>query len=89
MLEMWDAWSNRREPPSAIPWFPELIPRLGGAINVPMSNPFIPCGYLPILSNGHGMPSIVRPQALVSRALPVLFFATPIFIAVQLAVPKP
>ncbi|XP_019242341.1 PREDICTED: uncharacterized protein LOC109222434 [Nicotiana attenuata] len=28
MMEMWDAWSNGKEPPSVIPGFPELLPRV-------------------------------------------------------------
>ncbi|XP_070020305.1 uncharacterized protein [Nicotiana sylvestris] len=27
MMEIWDAWSNGREPPTTIPGFPELLPR--------------------------------------------------------------
>ncbi|XP_019235359.1 PREDICTED: uncharacterized protein LOC109215702 [Nicotiana attenuata] len=29
ILEMWDAWSNGKEPPSTIPGFPKLLPRTG------------------------------------------------------------
>ncbi|XP_070006112.1 uncharacterized protein [Nicotiana sylvestris] len=70
---MWDAWSNGREPPSAIPGFTELIPRSSEVTNAPVPNPLIPCGYPPMLSNVPCMPSVVRPQAPGSRAPPPLF----------------
>ncbi|XP_070052628.1 uncharacterized protein [Nicotiana tomentosiformis] len=65
MLEMWDAWSNGKEPPSIIPGFPELLPWTSGISNVPIlvTNPFIPFGYPTISANFTGMPSEVRPQA--------------------------
>nr|XP_018632363.1 uncharacterized protein LOC108948118 isoform X1 [Nicotiana tomentosiformis]XP_018632364.1 uncharacterized protein LOC108948118 isoform X2 [Nicotiana tomentosiformis] len=73
ILEIWDAWSNGRELPSAIPGFPEMIPRLGEATNAPVPNPFIPCGYPPMPFNGPRMPSVVRSQALASKAPPPMF----------------
>ncbi|XP_070005382.1 uncharacterized protein [Nicotiana sylvestris] len=38
IMKMWDAWSNGREPPSAIPGFPELIPRSGTGFKGTASN---------------------------------------------------
>ncbi|XP_070014907.1 uncharacterized protein [Nicotiana sylvestris] len=65
IMEIWDAWSNGKEPPSAIPGFPELLPRSSGTTNVPIlvTNPFIPFGYPTMSANFTGMPSDVHPQA--------------------------
>nr|XP_016443025.1 PREDICTED: uncharacterized protein LOC107768415 [Nicotiana tabacum] len=78
MLEMWDAWSNGREPPSTIPGLPELIPRTGGTTNVPISvaNPFMPSGFPTMSTNFTGMPYEVRPQA-PSSVIPSTVFTAP------------
>ncbi|XP_075086157.1 uncharacterized protein LOC107797942 [Nicotiana tabacum] len=90
MLEMWDAWSNGKEPPSIIPGFPELLPRTSGTSNVPIpvTNPFIPFGYPTISANFTGMPSEVRPQAPFSEAPSTLFTAPPVSTTAQPTVPK-
>ncbi|XP_070004981.1 uncharacterized protein [Nicotiana sylvestris] len=71
--KMWDAWSNGRESPSAIPGFPELIPRSGEVTNSIVPNPLIPCGHPPMPFNDPGMSSMVRPQAPASKAPPPMF----------------
>ncbi|XP_070017942.1 uncharacterized protein [Nicotiana sylvestris] len=78
ILEMWDTWSNGKEPPSAILGFPELIPRSGEVTNAPATNPLIPCGHPPVPFNDPGMPSVIRPQTPVSWAPPILFSAAPV-----------
>ncbi|XP_019251107.1 PREDICTED: uncharacterized protein LOC109230022 [Nicotiana attenuata] len=89
MLEMWDAWSNGREPPSAIPGFPELIPKTSGTSNVPITNPFTPFGYPTISSHLTGTPSEVRPQALFSGVSSTMFTAPPTSTTAQPTVPRP
>ncbi|XP_070025745.1 uncharacterized protein [Nicotiana sylvestris] len=87
ILEMWDAWSNGREPPSAISGFTELIPRSGEVTNAPVPNPLIPCGHPLMMSNVPSMPSVVRPQMPVSRAPPILFSAAPVCTRAQPTLP--
>ncbi|XP_070022746.1 uncharacterized protein [Nicotiana sylvestris] len=89
ILEMWDARSNGRESPSTIPRFPELIPRSGEVTNAPVPNPLIPCEHPPMSSNVPGMPSVVRPQAPVSRAPLILFSAEPVCTRAQPTLPWP
>ncbi|XP_070045902.1 uncharacterized protein [Nicotiana tomentosiformis] len=91
MLEMWDAWSNGKEPPSIIPGFPELLPRTSGISNIPIhvTNPFIPFGYPTISANFTGMPSEVRPQAPFSGVPSTLFTAPPVSTTAQPTVPRP
>ncbi|XP_075077029.1 uncharacterized protein LOC142163789 [Nicotiana tabacum] len=57
VLEMWDAWSNGRELPSAIPSFPEFLPRASGNSNVPINYPNTPLGYPTISAHFTGTPS--------------------------------
>ncbi|XP_019234623.1 PREDICTED: uncharacterized protein LOC109215064 [Nicotiana attenuata] len=57
MLEIWDAWSNGREPPSAIPGFSELLPRASGTSNIPINYPNTPLGYPTISAHFTGTPS--------------------------------
>lgn len=76
---------NRR---CVIPRSLELIPRLGEATNVPTSSLFIPYGYTPMLFNDLSMPSMVLPQAPVSREPPVLFSTLPVFTGVQPTTPR-
>ncbi|XP_070008343.1 uncharacterized protein [Nicotiana sylvestris] len=66
MMEMWDAWANGSELPSAIPGFPELFPKASGTSNIPINYPNTPLGYPTISANFVGTPSEARPQALVS-----------------------
>lgn len=61
MMEMLDAWTNGKEPPSAILVFPELIPRMRGVTNISMTNLFNPYRYTSMPNNGLGMPSLIRP----------------------------
>ncbi|XP_070031667.1 uncharacterized protein [Nicotiana tomentosiformis] len=91
MLEMWDAWSNGKEPPSIIPGFPELLPRTSGISNVPIpvTNPFIPFGYPTISDNFTGMPSEVRPQEPFSGVPSTLFTAPPVSTTAQPTAPRP
>nr|XP_033515773.1 uncharacterized protein LOC117280213 [Nicotiana tomentosiformis] len=88
MLEMWDAWSNSREPPNTIHGFPELVPRTVGTTNIPMTNPFVPFGY-PSISSFIGIPYVVRPQTPFSKAPSMLFSAAPVFTMAQPTVPRP
>nr|XP_009613279.2 uncharacterized protein LOC104106433 [Nicotiana tomentosiformis] len=90
MLEMWNAWSNDREPPSTISGFPELLPRTGGTTNVPIpvSNPFILFGYPTMLTNFAGMPSEVRPQAPSSGISSTVFTTPPASSMVQPTLPR-
>ncbi|XP_019263160.1 PREDICTED: uncharacterized protein LOC109240926 [Nicotiana attenuata] len=90
VLEMWDAWSNGREPPSAIPGFPELIPSMGGTTNVPipLTNPFIPFGYPTMLANFTGTPSEVRPQAPFSGIASTVFTPPPASTMAQPTLPR-
>ncbi|XP_075110925.1 uncharacterized protein LOC107790637 [Nicotiana tabacum] len=78
ILKMWDAWSNSKEPPSVIPEFPELILRSGEVTKAPVPNPLISCGHPPMTSNDPDMLSVVRPQASVSWAPPILFSTAPV-----------
>nr|XP_016512975.1 PREDICTED: uncharacterized protein LOC107830017 [Nicotiana tabacum] len=90
MLEMQDAWSNGREPPSTIPGFPELIPRTGGTTNVSISvpNPFMPFGFPTMITNFTGMPSEVRPQAPSSGMPSTMFTAPPSASMAQPTLPR-
>ncbi|XP_019235568.1 PREDICTED: uncharacterized protein LOC109215901 [Nicotiana attenuata] len=76
-MEMWDARSNGKEPPSVIPGFPELLPRASGTSNVPISYPNTPLGYPTISAHFGGTPSKVRPQVLMSGTSSNIFTAPP------------
>ncbi|XP_070028923.1 uncharacterized protein [Nicotiana sylvestris] len=84
-----DAWSNGREPPSAIPGFPELFPRVGGASNIPISHPNTPLGYPTISAHFVGTPSEVRPQVLASGATSSIFTAPPSSATTHPTLPRP
>ncbi|XP_070010192.1 uncharacterized protein [Nicotiana sylvestris] len=88
VLEMWDALSNGREPPSAIPGFPEILPIASGNFNVPISYSNTPLGYPTISAHFTGTPSEVRPQ-VVSGVASNIFTAPPASTEVQPTVPRP
>ncbi|XP_070029422.1 uncharacterized protein [Nicotiana sylvestris] len=89
VMEMWDSWANGREPPSAIPGFPELFPRSGGTSNVPISHPNTPLGHPTISAHFVGMPSEVRPQVFMSGAASNIFTSPPCSATVQPILPRP
>ncbi|XP_070022365.1 uncharacterized protein [Nicotiana sylvestris] len=89
MMEMWDAWANGREPPSAIPGFPELFPRASGTSNIPINYPNTPLGYPTISANFVGTPSEARPQVLDSGAASNIFTAPPCSATAQPTLPRP
>ncbi|XP_019244417.1 PREDICTED: uncharacterized protein LOC109224284 [Nicotiana attenuata] len=89
MLEMWDAWSNGREPPSTIHGFPELIPRTSGTSNLPINYPNTPLGYPTMSAYFVGTPSEVRPQALISGVASNIFPAPPTSATAQPIFPRP
>nr|XP_016472866.1 PREDICTED: uncharacterized protein LOC107794841 [Nicotiana tabacum] len=76
-MEMWDAWANGREPPSAIPIFPGLFPRASGTSNIPISYPYTPLGYPTISAHFAGTPSEAHPQVLMSGATSNIFTVSP------------
>ncbi|XP_019225653.1 PREDICTED: uncharacterized protein LOC109207226 [Nicotiana attenuata] len=86
---MWDAWSNGREPPSAIPGFPELLPRASGTSNIPINYSNTPLGYPTISAHFSGTPSEVRPQALISGVASNIFTAPPTSAMAQPTLPRP
>ncbi|XP_070014216.1 uncharacterized protein [Nicotiana sylvestris] len=88
-MEMWDAWANGKEPPSAIPGFPELFPRTSGSSNIPMSYPNTPLGYPTISAHYAGTPSESRPQVLASGAASNIFTAPTCSAMAQPALPMP
>ncbi|XP_070015357.1 uncharacterized protein [Nicotiana sylvestris] len=89
MMEIWDAWANGREPPSAIPGFPELFPRASGTSNIPINYPNTPLGYPTISANFVGTPSEARPQVLSSGAASNIFTAPPCSASAQPTLPRP
>ncbi|XP_019229712.1 PREDICTED: uncharacterized protein LOC109210713 [Nicotiana attenuata] len=89
ILEMWDAWSNGRELPSAIPGFPELLPRATGTSNVPIYYPNTLLGYPTISAQFIGTPSEVRPQALISGVASNIFTAPPSSATTEPTLPRP
>ncbi|XP_070010068.1 uncharacterized protein [Nicotiana sylvestris] len=89
MLEMWDAWSNGREPPSAIPGFPELIPRISGTSSVPINYPNTPLGYPTMSAHFARMLSEVRPQTLISGVASNIFIAPLNSPTTQPTLPRP
>ncbi|XP_019241641.1 PREDICTED: uncharacterized protein LOC109221627 [Nicotiana attenuata] len=89
MMEIWDAWANGKEPPSAIPGFPELLPRASGTTNVPISYPNTPLGYPTISAHFVGTPSEARPQVLMSGAASNTFNAPPCSATAQPTLPRP
>ncbi|XP_070009662.1 uncharacterized protein [Nicotiana sylvestris] len=88
ILEMWDAWSNGREPPSAILGFPELLPRASGTSNVPISYLNTPFRYPTISAHFTGTPSEVRPQALISGVASNIFTTPPTSATAQPTLPS-
>ncbi|XP_070010501.1 uncharacterized protein [Nicotiana sylvestris] len=89
MMEMWDVWANRKEPPSAIPGFPELFPRESGTSNTPITYPKTPLGYPTISAHYAGTPSEARPQVLTSGAASNIFTAPPFSAMAQPTLPRP
>ncbi|XP_070014125.1 uncharacterized protein [Nicotiana sylvestris] len=89
VMEMWDAWANGREPPSAIPGFPEFFPRASGAFTVPISHPNTPLGHLTIPAYFVGTPSEVRPQVLMSSVASNIFTSPPCSATAQPTLPRP
>ncbi|XP_070011004.1 uncharacterized protein [Nicotiana sylvestris] len=77
ILEMWDAWSNGRELPSAIPRFPELIPMLSEVTNALVPNRLIPYGHPLMLFNDPGMPSGPPLQSEITYVTPYSFTQRP------------
>ncbi|XP_070024789.1 uncharacterized protein [Nicotiana sylvestris] len=88
MLEMWDAWSNGREPPSSIPGFPELLPRASGTSNIPISYLNTPLGYPTISAHFAGTPSEIHPQ-VISGVASNIFTAPPTSATAQPTLPRP
>ncbi|XP_070004951.1 uncharacterized protein [Nicotiana sylvestris] len=88
-MEMWDAWANGKEPPSAIPGFPKFFPRTSGTSNIPMSYPNTPLGYPTISAHFAGTPSEFRPQVLASGAASNIFTAPACSAMAQHALPRP
>ncbi|XP_070009551.1 uncharacterized protein [Nicotiana sylvestris] len=86
---MWDAWANGKEPPSAIPGFPELFPRASRTSNIPISYPNTPLGYPTISAHFAGIPSEACPQVLTSDAASNIFTAPPCSAMAQPALPRP
>ncbi|XP_070005693.1 uncharacterized protein [Nicotiana sylvestris] len=84
-----DAWSNGREPPSAIPGFPELLSRASGTSNIPISYPNTPLGYPTMSAHFAGMPSEVCPQALILGVASNIFTAPPASATAQPVLPRP
>ncbi|XP_070005002.1 uncharacterized protein [Nicotiana sylvestris] len=89
MLEMWEALSNRREPPSAIPGFPELIPRTSGTSNIPINYPSTPFGYPTMSAHFTRTPFKVRPQTLVSGVSSNIFTTPQTSATIRLTLPIP
>ncbi|XP_019265868.1 PREDICTED: uncharacterized protein LOC109243399 [Nicotiana attenuata] len=77
------------EPPSAIPGFPELLPKASGTSNVPISYPNTPLGYPTISAHFAGTPSEVRPQVLILGAASNIFTALPSSATAQPTLPRP
>ncbi|XP_019256985.1 PREDICTED: uncharacterized protein LOC109235362 [Nicotiana attenuata] len=89
MMEIWDAWANGKELPSAIPGFPELFPRASGTSNIPINYPNTPLGYPTISANFVGTPSEARPQVLASGAASNIFTAPPCSATAQPTLHRP
>ncbi|XP_070013075.1 uncharacterized protein [Nicotiana sylvestris] len=89
VMEMWDAWANGRDPPSAIPGFPELFPRASGTSIVPISHPNTPLGHPTISAHFVGTPYEIRPQVLMSSATSNIFTTPPCSTTEQPTLPRP
>ncbi|XP_070028745.1 uncharacterized protein [Nicotiana sylvestris] len=89
MMEMWDAWSNGREPLSAIPGFPKLLPRESGTSNVPISYPNTLLGYPTISAHFSGTPSEACLQVLIAGMTTNIFAAPPCSATTQPNLPRP
>ncbi|XP_075100020.1 uncharacterized protein LOC142176389 [Nicotiana tabacum] len=88
-MEMWDAWTNGKEPSSVIPGFPELFPRPTGTFSIPISHPNVPLGQPTISAHFVGATSKVRPQAFIPGTAPNIFTSPPSSATTQPAVPRP
>nr|XP_016433460.1 PREDICTED: uncharacterized protein LOC107759956 [Nicotiana tabacum] len=89
VMEMWDAWTNGKDPPKAIPGFPELSPRPTGTSNVPISHPNIPSGQPAISTHSVGGTSGVHLQMLMPGTAPNIFTAPLCSATVQHSLPEP